>query len=104
MKNGERFFFFAETGHLVIGKLSPNGFEEIDRAKVLEPTQLAFGRDVVWSLYNHHSHFKAETYDLFNGTPGLVGEPLPRPDPDILSYFHTWLERDGYPLELKQEF
>ena len=56
------------------------------------------GRDVVWSLNNHHSHFKPETYDMFNGTPGLVGEPLPRPDPDILSYFRTWLERDGYPF------
>jgi aryl sulfotransferase len=56
------------------------------------------GRDVVWSLYNHHSHFKPETYDLFNGTPGLVGEPLPRPDPDILSYFQTWLQRDGFPF------
>ena len=56
------------------------------------------GRDVVWSLYNHHSHFKPETYDMFNATPGLVGEPLPRPDPDIRSYFLTWLEQDGYPF------
>jgi aryl sulfotransferase len=56
------------------------------------------GRDVVWSLYNHHSNFKPETYDLFNGTPGLVGEPLPRPDPDIHSYFQTWLKRDGFPF------
>jgi aryl sulfotransferase len=55
------------------------------------------GRDIVWSMYNHHSGFKDETYDMFNG-PGLVGEPLPRPDPDIRRYFRTWLERDGYPF------
>jgi outer membrane protein assembly factor BamB len=49
VKNGDRFFFFAETGHLVIGKLSPQGYDEIDRAKLLEPTNSAVGRKVVWS-------------------------------------------------------
>lgn len=48
VKNGDRFFFFAESGHLVIGKLTPKGYEEIDRAKVIEPTNAAFGRKVVW--------------------------------------------------------
>jgi aryl sulfotransferase len=55
------------------------------------------GRDVVWSLYNHHAGFAPHAYDMFNG-PGLVGEPLPQPDPDIRRYFRTWLERDGYPF------
>jgi outer membrane protein assembly factor BamB len=48
VKNDDRFFFFAETGHLVIGKLTPKGFEEISRAKVLDQTNAAFGRKVVW--------------------------------------------------------
>ena len=49
VKNGDRFFFFAETGDLVIGKLSKEKYEEIDRAKkVIEPTDTAFGRKVVW--------------------------------------------------------
>ncbi len=48
VKNGDRFFFFAETGHLVIGKLTPKGYEEIDRAKVIDQTGAAFGRKVVW--------------------------------------------------------
>jgi aryl sulfotransferase len=55
------------------------------------------GRDVVWSMYNHHVGFRDEVYDHFNG-PGLVGEPLGPPDPDIRSYFRTWVERDGYPF------
>ena len=33
VKNGDRFFFFAETGHLVIGKLSQKGYEEISLAE-----------------------------------------------------------------------
>jgi outer membrane protein assembly factor BamB len=49
VRNGERFFF-AETGDLVIGKLSKAGYEEIDRAKLLEPTGSAFGRKVVWCM------------------------------------------------------
>src|SRR5262249_42478107 len=49
VKNGDRFFLFAETGDLIIAKLSPKGYEELSRAKILEPTGAAFGRKVVWS-------------------------------------------------------
>lgn len=49
VKNGDRFFLFNEKGELVIAKLSPQKYEEIGRAKILEPTNKAFGRDVVWS-------------------------------------------------------
>ncbi|MBM4096882.1 MAG: pyrrolo-quinoline quinone [Planctomycetes bacterium] len=45
---GNRHFFFTETGHLVTGMLSPKGFTETSRAKLLEPTNNAFGRPVVW--------------------------------------------------------
>jgi hypothetical protein len=40
--------FFAETGHIVFGKLTVKGYEEIDRAKVIEQTNNAFGRKVIW--------------------------------------------------------
>jgi aryl sulfotransferase len=56
------------------------------------------GRDVVWSLHHHHSGFVPQAYEMFNNTPGLVGEPLPPADPDIRRYFNTWLEKDGYPF------
>jgi outer membrane protein assembly factor BamB len=49
VKNGDRYFVFAETGHLIIAKLTAKGYEEVDRAKLLDPTNEAFGRDVVWS-------------------------------------------------------
>jgi outer membrane protein assembly factor BamB len=49
VKNNDRYFIFSETGHLIIAKLSPKGYEEIDRAKILETTNEAFGRPVVWS-------------------------------------------------------
>jgi outer membrane protein assembly factor BamB len=49
VKNGDRFVLMSETGHLILARLSPKAYEEISRAKILEPTGNAFGRDVVWS-------------------------------------------------------
>jgi outer membrane protein assembly factor BamB len=49
VKQGERFWMFNELGELVIAKLTPEGYSELDRAKVIEPTNVAFGRKVVWS-------------------------------------------------------
>jgi outer membrane protein assembly factor BamB len=49
VRNQDRYFLFTEKGDLLIAKLSSDGYEEIDRANVIEPTGLAFGRPVVWS-------------------------------------------------------
>jgi outer membrane protein assembly factor BamB len=49
IKNGERFFLASENGDLIIARLSPKGYEEISRAKLLEPTGNTFGRSIVWS-------------------------------------------------------
>jgi aryl sulfotransferase len=56
------------------------------------------GRDVVWSLYNHHANANEAWYHALNDTPGLVGPPIGRPVPDIRSYFLEWLDSDGYPF------
>jgi outer membrane protein assembly factor BamB len=51
VKNGDRYFLFNERGDLLIGKLSPQGFQEISRAKLLAPTtdQLRQRGGVCWS-------------------------------------------------------
>jgi outer membrane protein assembly factor BamB len=51
VRNGERIFMFTERGDLVICRLSPQGYEEIDRAKLIEPTtvQLPQRGGVCWS-------------------------------------------------------
>ena len=43
------FYIFNELGKLVIGSLSPEGFDDRGRMKLVEPTNEAFGRPVVWS-------------------------------------------------------
>ena len=50
------------------------------------------GRDVLWSMHNHHMHASAALYAAVNDTPGRVGPPFPMPDPDIRRYFNYWLE------------
>ncbi len=43
------FWLVNESGDLILAKLSPEGYRELGRQKVLEPTNEAFGRPVVWS-------------------------------------------------------
>jgi aryl sulfotransferase len=56
------------------------------------------GRDVVWSMWNHHANANALWYQLLNETPGRVGPPILPPPADIRRYFVDWLERDGHPF------
>jgi outer membrane protein assembly factor BamB len=46
---GDRYVLFDDQGDLILAELSPKGYKEISRARVLEPVQAARGRHVVWS-------------------------------------------------------
>ena len=48
IKNGDRHLLFTENGDLIIAHLSPKGYEEVSRTKIIEPTTTAFRRSVVW--------------------------------------------------------
>ncbi len=56
------------------------------------------GRDVVWSLYNHHASANEAWYQALNETPGRAGPPIERPPASIRQYFNDWLEKDGHPF------
>ena len=56
------------------------------------------GRDVVWSLYNHHINGNDAWYDALNNTPGRVGPPLEPPVGEPPAYFEYWLANDGAPF------
>ncbi len=51
VRNEDRIWMFNERGELIISKLSPEGFHEISRAKIIEPTegQLKRRGGVCWS-------------------------------------------------------
>jgi aryl sulfotransferase len=56
------------------------------------------GRDVLWSLYNHHTTANEKWYGALNHSPGLVGPPIGKPGDDVVEYFKEWLDKDGYPF------
>ena len=56
------------------------------------------GRDVVWSMYNHHANANEAWYDALNNTPGRVGPPIERPPASVRQYYLDWLEKDGHPF------
>jgi hypothetical protein len=48
VRSNDLFYLFNESGELVIAKMNPQGYEELARTKIIEPTNNAFGREVVW--------------------------------------------------------
>ena len=49
VKNQDNIWMFNESGELIISKLSPQGFHEISRTKLIKPTKGQLNRGVCWS-------------------------------------------------------
>jgi outer membrane protein assembly factor BamB len=49
VEQGGRYFLFNDQGELILARLTPKGYEEISRARLLPPTQETRGRTVTWS-------------------------------------------------------
>jgi len=49
VKHQDRYFLFNEQGDLIMARLSPEGYQELSRTHILEPTNRALRRNVVWS-------------------------------------------------------
>jgi outer membrane protein assembly factor BamB len=45
----DRFFIHNEQGELIIARLSPAGYKELSRAKLVEPTRKVGERMTIWS-------------------------------------------------------
>lgn len=56
------------------------------------------GRDVLWSLYNHHLNANEAWYEAMNDTPGRVGPAIEHPSSSVIQYYNDWLEKDGFPF------
>ncbi|MEQ8789586.1 MAG: PQQ-binding-like beta-propeller repeat protein [Pirellulaceae bacterium] len=48
-RQADRYFIFGENGDLVIARLSPEGYDEVSRTKLLAPVGVGLGRQIVWS-------------------------------------------------------
>ena len=49
IRQGKDIWMFNEHGELLITRLSSGGFEEISRARLIEPTREQLPRGVTWS-------------------------------------------------------
>ena len=49
IRHEDRFFIANEQGELIIAKLTPQGYDEDSRSFLIEPTNKAQRRSVVWS-------------------------------------------------------
>ena len=57
VRNGDRYFINNDRGELVIARLSPAGFEEISRTKLIEPTHpYARRRELRAVLWSHAAY------------------------------------------------
>jgi outer membrane protein assembly factor BamB len=62
----DRCFLFNEAGELIIARLQPSGYTELDRAKIIDPDNRMAGRTVVWSqpAYAHKSIYVRNDHEL----------------------------------------
>ncbi len=75
--HGERAWIFNDTGELIIARLSREGYEEISRARLIEPTQgqLDRGQGVTWShpAFAHRHVLVRNDHELVSAS--LAAEP-----------------------------
>jgi aryl sulfotransferase len=56
------------------------------------------GRDVIWSMHNHHFNANEMWFQALNDSPGRVGPPIAPATGDMRAYFRTWLDGNGEPF------
>jgi len=61
--HGDAVWIFTDQGDLIRARLSPEGYQELSRAHVLDPTMPFSGRKVAWSppaFANRHLFVRSE--------------------------------------------
>jgi outer membrane protein assembly factor BamB len=48
VQQADRVFIWNDQGELILGRLTPKGFDQISKAKLLETSENTRGRDIVW--------------------------------------------------------
>jgi hypothetical protein len=63
-RHGDSVFLYTDRGELILAKLSASGYQEISRARVIEPTYPFGGRNVIWpppAYANGHIFTRSDT-------------------------------------------
>jgi outer membrane protein assembly factor BamB len=73
VQNGNQTWMFNEHGELIISELSKEGFREISRTKIIEPTKKQLPRGVTWShpaFANKHVFIRNDNELVCTGLSG----------------------------------
>lgn len=57
IRNRDRYLFYNDRGELIVGELKPEGYREISRAKLIEPTSTGGGRRALGAVNWVHPAF-----------------------------------------------
>jgi WD40 repeat protein len=96
--NGDRVFLFNHTGHLILAKLRPQGYQELGRCPLVEPTAGYRAQGpITWAhpAYANKSVFARNDRELVCASlasprqdrPVATAEPLAKAKARVLSYF-----------------
>jgi len=66
VRDTDRYFIFSEEGDLILAEMTAQTYNELGRFHVVDPTEEAFGRKVVWShpAYAHQTSFVRNDREL----------------------------------------
>ena len=48
--DGSNYYLLSETGDFISARLTPSGYEETGRFHAIDPTNIASGRNVLWTF------------------------------------------------------
>ncbi len=79
----DRFVLFNDSGELILANLTPKGYEEIDRARILDPVESSRGRQVVWAhpAFADRSVFARNNKEIVRVSMAATGAEAARAKP-----------------------
>ena len=77
VQHEDGFYIWNDQGELISARLGRKGYEEISRAKLLEPTEHARGRTIVWShpAFANHCIYVRNNEELVCASLARMREP-----------------------------
>jgi hypothetical protein len=66
VKNGDRYFLMNDIGDLIIAKMSPDGYEEVSRSRIMDASKQLDMRNVIWShpAYANRSIYARNDHEI----------------------------------------
>ncbi len=81
VRQGERYWINNDRGELILARLSPEGYKEIDRTKLIEPTSQPGARRELGAVHWSHPAYANGRIFVRNDQQVLCADLRPKPGP-----------------------